>query len=160
MRNTIAAITALATMLGASAPAFAGSRIHAEGEFIANVDFTTLTLTPVGANCLLVVDGVLEFSGTLEGSAPGTTRALVLADCGDVGANPPGSFKDLFRSKLEFFGTVDGGPAIGEVTYQGITQVGGAIKAHLRLSDGLKGLLKVDAVVAVGGTYSGWVRVD
>jgi hypothetical protein len=44
------------------------------------------------------------------------------------------------------------------MTYQGITEVGGAIQAHILLKNGLKGNLDVEAVVAVGGSYDGFVR--
>jgi len=53
--------------------------IQAAGRFDALVDFTTLTLTPRGRNCLLQVKGRLVFSGTLEGPAIGQTTALVFA---------------------------------------------------------------------------------
>lgn len=145
-------------LTGVTVPVYAADSIKANGEFIANVDFTTLTLAPVGVNCLLEVDGNLEFSGTLEGIAIGTTRALVFASCEDVAVNPPGTFKDVFRSRLEFLGTVNGEPATADLTYLGITEVGGAIKAKFILNNGLKGVMKVDAIVAVGGSYRGVVK--
>ena len=43
------------------------------------MDFSTLTLTPRGKNCRLVVSGALVFSGSIEGTATGTTTALVFA---------------------------------------------------------------------------------
>ena len=155
---TSIALVALLGLLGAATPATAGNRILAKGEFTATVDFSTLTLTPVDDNCLLVVEGMAEFTGTLEGIAPGRTRALVLAPCADVAVAPPGTFEDVFISKLEFAGTVNGRPTVADITYRGITEVGGEIRAVVIPSEGLRGLLKVDAIVAVGGTYRGLLR--
>lgn len=159
MRNLTS--TLLATLLwvfGATAAASADNWVPARGAFTANVDFSTLTLTPVGDDCLLVVEGLIEFTGTLDGAAPARTRALILASCSEVAVTPPGTFKDVFTSRLEFAGTVNGAPAVGDIVYRGITEVGGGIEAVLVLSNGLRGVLKVEAVVAVGGTYKGFVR--
>ena len=134
-----------------------GQRLPANGVFTADVDFTTLTLTPVGNNCVLEVEGQLFFTGTLEGAASGKTRAFVLASCADVAVNPPGTFKDVFRSTLEFTGMVNGIPTFADITYQGTTEVGGSIKALMLLSNGLKGNLKVEAIVVLGGTYEGFI---
>lgn len=147
-------------LTGVAVPVCANDSIKVNGEFTANVDFTTLSLRPVGVNCLLEVDGYLEFTGSLNGIATGTTKALVFASCDDVAANPPGAFKDIFRSKLEFLGKVDGEPAAADLTYLGITEVGGQIKAKFLLTNGLKGVMKVDAIVAVGGSYRGFVKLD
>lgn len=145
-------------LLGAATPASADHRLVAKGEFTATVDFSTLTLTPVGDDCLLVVEGLIEFTGTLEGIAPARTRALVLATCDEVAVNPPGAFKDVFSSQLEFAGRVNGNPTIADITYRGVTEVGGGIEALFVASNGLRGVLKVDAIVAVGGTYKGFLR--
>jgi len=112
----------------------------------------------VGANCLLVVNGELHFTGTLEGVATGTTSALVLAPCADVATNDPGTFKDVFKSELQFEGTVDGEAATADITYQGVTEEEGNIEARLLLKNGLKGNLDVESVVAQGGLYEGFVR--
>lgn len=138
--------------------AFAG-RTPASGEFDAIVDFSTLTLTPRGRNCLLEVDGQLVFSGTIEGAATGTTRALVFATCAEVSMNPPGTFRDVFRSELEFEGSVDGEAAGARMIYQGRVQEGGGIDGRVLLSNGMAGVLEVEAQVAVGGSYSGSVVV-
>lgn len=156
----IAMLTALMFALSAT-PVWADhDLVVARGEFTASVDFATLTLMPIGANCLLEVDGALNFTGTLEGLASGTTRALVLADCADVAFNPPGTFADVFRSSLEFIGTIDGEPVIADITYRGRTAVGGAITAVMMLSNGANGVLHVDAIVVVGGAYKGIVLLD
>lgn len=133
--------------------------IRASGEFAANVDFSTLTLTPRGAHCLLVVDGELVFTGTIEGTATGTTTALVLAPCSEVAAAPPGTHRDVFRSVLEFEGTVGGEATTARVVYQGGVREGGEIQGHIRLTGGVVGVLDADAVVAVGGSYDGIVVV-
>ncbi|MDX1528254.1 MAG: hypothetical protein R3337_06470 [Gammaproteobacteria bacterium] len=151
----------LATLLfvaGLPALSSADERIPANGDFTATVDFSTLSLSPVGDNCLLEVEGVIEFTGTLDGIAPARTRALVLASCDDVAVNPPGAFKDVFKSRLEFAGTVNGVAVIADMTYQGITRVGGDIDAVFTFSNGFKGVLRVDAIVAVGGSYRGFLK--
>jgi len=160
MRKQSIIVFVVLWLTGVAVPVYADESTKVNGEFTANVDFTTLTLTPVGVNCLLKVDGYLDFTGSLEGVATGTTKALVFAPCDDVAVNPPGAFKDVFRSKLEFLGTVNGEPAAADLTYLGITEVGGQIKAKFLLSNGLKGVMKVDAIVAVGGSYRGVVKLD
>jgi hypothetical protein len=130
-------------------------RIAVSGTFAANVDFSTLTLTPRGRNCLLEVDGALVFSGTIEGTATGRTAALVFAPCDDVATTAPGTYRDVFRSELMFEGEVDGQPASANVLYMGGVQPGGTIDGRLVFSNGLAGRLDADAVVAVGGDYEG-----
>ena len=125
------------------------------GTYDAVVDFSTLSLTPRGRNCRLVVDGMLVFSGSIEGTATGTTTALIFAPCSEVATTPPGTYRDVFTSELRFVGTVNGEPATADALYQGVTQVGGAIEGHLHFSNGVAGVLDVDAVVAVGGSYEG-----
>jgi hypothetical protein len=134
-------------------------RIQASGQFDALVDFTTLTLTPRGRNCLIQVKGQLVFTGTLEGPAIGQTTALVFAPCPDVAANPPGTFPDVFHSELVFEGLVDGEPAEANVRYMGRSEPGGHITGRLLLSHGVEGRLEVDAQLAVGGEYDGSVVV-
>lgn len=141
------------------AAAMAGPLKAASGTFQALVDFSTLTLTPRGSNCVLEVSGQLVFEGTLEGIAMATTTALTHAPCGDVLANPPGTFPDVFRSEASFAGTVNGEPAQARMVYQGRAHAGGEIDARLLLSDGLRGVLRVDGRVAVGGEYEGSVLV-
>ena len=158
-------------MLGPTAPALsaqgqpselrasAARRIQTSGHFDAIVDFSTLTLTPRGRNCLLRVNGQLVFTGTIEGTAIGQTTALVLAPCSDVATSPPGSYPDVFRSELAFEGTVDGEPVRANVLYMGQVQPGGQIAGRLILSKGVQGRLQVEARVAVGGEYRGSVVV-
>jgi hypothetical protein len=145
---------------GAALAVSAARQVDASGEFAALVDFSTLSLTPRGQNCLLVVAGRLVFSGTIEGTATGVTTALVSAPCEDVATTPPGTFSDVFHSRLSFEGTVDGEPAQADVIYAGRVQPGGAIAGRLLFSGDVRGELSADARVAVGGDYSGSVVVQ
>ena len=134
-------------------------RIPASGEFQTFVDFSTLTLTPRGRNCQLEVDGQVLFTGTLEGTGTGHTSALVFAPCSDVAAAPPGTYPDIFRSRIEADLSVDGKPATASMTYEGRSEPGGAIDGRFLLRGGVRGVLKVEARIAVGGTYEGGVVV-
>ncbi|NNE63538.1 MAG: hypothetical protein HKN34_05600 [Gammaproteobacteria bacterium] len=145
--------------LGFSAPAWAGELIRAKGDFTVEIDFSTLSLTPVDENCLLTVEGVVNFTGTLEGIALARTRALALASCADVAALPPGSYEDIFTSAFEFAGKVNGQPIVADFTYRGRTALSGEIDAVLIPSNGLRGRLFVDAIVAAGGSYNGFLRI-
>jgi hypothetical protein len=137
----------------------AAGPVAVAGEFAAVVDFSTLTLTPRGQNCLLQVGGQLIFSGTIAGVGTGTTTALVLATCAEVASSPPGTHRDVFHSELTFDGTIAGAPAQGHMIYQGRVQEGGRIEGRILASRGIAGTLVVDAVVAVGGSYSGSIVV-
>ena len=134
--------------------------IQTSGRFDANVDFSTLSLTPAGSDCLLGVDGQLVFSGTIEGTANAHTTALVFASCEDVIRNPPGTYPDVFKSVAVFNGTV-GGITVSNVPllYTGRSQPGGHIDAVFVFSGGVEGILSVDAQLAVGGSYRGTVVV-
>jgi hypothetical protein len=138
----------------------AARRIATSGNFEAIVNFSTLTLTPRGRNCLLQVEGELVFTGTIEGAGTGQTSALVFAPCSDVATTPPGTFPDVFKSELVFEGTVDGEPAQANLLYMGRVQPGGAIEGRLVFSNGVQGVLEVEALVAVGGEYRGFVVVN
>jgi hypothetical protein len=147
---------------GPTAPTLSASsarQVQASGDFDALVDFSTLTLTPRGTNCLLRVNGQLVFTGTIEGTATGQTTALVFAPCSEVATNPPGTFPDVFKSELAFEGTVDGDRAQANLLYMGRVQPGGQIEGRLVFSNGVSGVLDADAIVAVGGEYSGSVVV-
>ncbi len=161
MSKIIIVVSAVALLIISTANVvFAGSKMAVEGNFTVEIDFSTLTLAPVGGNCHLKAEVELVFTGTLEGVANGPIRVLVLAPCGDVSAFPPGTFKDVFRSNLEFMGTLDGEPVIADAKYGGVTDAGGAIKGLMHLSNGLKGVLNVNAVAAFGGSYQGKVMSD
>ena len=138
----------------------AARRVETSGQFVAQVDFSTLTLTPRGSNCLLTVNGQLVFTGTIAGTGVGQTKALVSAPCADVATSPPGTFSDVFKSELRFIGTIGGVPVAADMRYIGRVQPGGAIEAHLVLSHGAAGVLNTsNARVAVGGDYSGQIVV-
>jgi hypothetical protein len=141
---------------GAASPS---GPIQVSGHFDAIVDFSTVTLTPKGGNCLLEISGRLVFTGTIEGTATGRTSALEFAPCAAVAINPPGTFEDVFKSVATFTGTIAGRPAQSNLLYMGRVQVGGAIDGRFVFSNGVAGELDVKSVVAVGGTYSGSVVV-
>jgi hypothetical protein len=134
-------------------------KVQVSGDFAAVVKFETLALTPRGRNCLLQVEGQLNFTGTIVGEAVGQTTALVFAPCSDVATTLPGTFRDVFKSELVFEGTIAGKPAEANLLYMGRVQPGGQIAGRLVFSRGVAGRLEADAVVAVGGTYSGSVVV-
>ena len=159
MRKVLLGLVVVLVVLVPAVPVGAGPTWpdRAEGSFTAAVDFETLSAQPLGDRCLLRVQGTLSFSGTLQGDATGTTTALVLGTCQDVASTPPGTFADVFRSTLVFTGD-DGTEA--RITYAGTTAAGGDISAVMVLTGGLHGLLLVEAVVAEGGTYSGWLVLE
>jgi len=138
-----------------SAQAITAAPADVSGTYAAVVDFSTLSLTPRGRNCRLVVSGMLVFSGSVAGTATGATTAMIFAPCSEVATTPPGTYRDVFTSDLQFVGTVNGVPATAKGLYQGETEVGGAINGHLHFSNGIAGVLDVDAIVAVGGSYEG-----
>ena len=160
MRHLIIVTVVIASSaFGVARPTWAAEVIRAKGNFSVEIDFATLALTPVDENCLLTVEGVVNFTGTLEGIATTRTRALALASCSDVAILPPGAYEDVFTSAFEFAGKVDGQPIVADLTYRGRTALGGEIDAVFLPSNGLKGRLFVDAIVAAGGSYSGFLRV-
>lgn len=147
---------ATASTAPASTAAQSGAQ-SAEGEFAASVDFASLQVQDVrGDKCEFTVDGTLSFTGALEGDAVGTTTAVIFAPCEDALSTPPGTHFDVFRFEGDFTGEVLGEPAAGSLSYAGLTRVGGAIDATVILDgDGSRAVLRADARVAVGGTYTG-----
>lgn len=142
-----------------SASPNAAQPVETSGSFDAIVDFSTVTLTPKGRNCLLQVKGHLIFHGTIMGTANGQTSALEFAPCSEVAVNPPGTFPDEFKSVAVFDGRIAGQPAHANLLYMGRVQVGGTIDGRFVFSNGVAGELKADAIVAVGGTYRGQLVV-
>jgi len=157
MRKMLFALLAvLLAPIALVSPVSAASRVDASGSFTAQIDPASITLAPTsGGNCVLSVDGVLTFSGTLIGTATGSTTALIFASCAQVATTPPGTFADVFRFVGDYVGTVAGQPASGSLTYAGATRAGGNITAGIGLRGDSSALLRVDAVVAVGGSYRG-----
>ena len=139
--------------------ASASQPVETSGTFDANVDFSTVTLTPRGENCLLTVKGQLVFHGTIEGTANGTTSALEFGPCSEVAVNPPGTFEDVFKSVATFDGTIAGEPAHSNLLYMGRVAVGGTIDGRFVFSNGVAGEVDVKSRVAVGGVYQGSVVV-
>ncbi|SOC53757.1 hypothetical protein [Ornithinimicrobium cerasi] len=149
-----------ATAAVAAAGTDAGAQ-RAEGSFVASVDFPTLQARDVRGNkCEFTVEGTLTFSGDVVGEAVGTTTAVIFAPCDDALASPPGTSFDVFRFEGVFSGEVLGDPTSGALSYAGVTRVGGAIDATVILDgdDGARAVVRADAQVAVGGTYSGVAR--
>ncbi|SFL26733.1 hypothetical protein SAMN05216302_105011 [Nitrosomonas aestuarii] len=160
MRHTISfTLAIMLSALGVSVPTWAGELVRAKGDFTVEIDFSTLALRPVDENCLLTIEGVVNFTGTLEGIALARTRALALASCEEVSTSPPGAYEDVFTSAFEFAGKVDGRPVVADFTYRGRTAIGGEIDAVFAPSNGFRGRLFVNAIVAVGGSYNGYLRV-
>lgn len=139
--------------------ALGAQQVDAAGNFDALVDFSTLTLTPRGRNCLIDVRGQLVFTGTLEGTADAHTTALVFATCEEVATTPPGTYPDVFESEIAFEGTVNGEPVEATGWYMGRSEPGGAIDGRFVLHGGVRGELDVDARIAVGGEYRGSIVV-
>jgi hypothetical protein len=139
--------------------ATASTPVQTAGTFAVTIDFSKVTLTPRGENCLLQVPGQAVFQGTIVGTGSGITSALEFAPCSQVAINPPGTFPDVFHFDGDFTGTVAGVPATANLRYMGRVQVGGAIDGRFVFSNGVAGELDVDAIVAVGGSYSGQVVV-
>ena len=160
----VAGCTDAPRLLGPTTPraasANAARQVDASGHFDAIVDFRTLVPTPRGQNCLLDVDGQLVFTGTIVGTATGHTQALVSATCAEVASAPPGTYPDVFHSALVFDGTVDGTPVHAEGWYMGRSQPGGGIDGRLVLHGGARGVLDVQARIAVGGDYAGSLVVQ
>jgi hypothetical protein len=157
-RPVFAALASAMISVGAiAAPSVTEARSVARGEFTVAVDFATVTLEDVGTKaCKLTVDTTLSFTGTILGTAEGSTVALIAAPCGEVATTPPGTFADVFAFVGDFAGTIDGEAAAAKLRYAGTTRAGGAINALMTLSHGAHGLLKVDAVAGQGGTYAGF----
>jgi hypothetical protein len=144
----------------ASAWTVATGQAQASGAFTAVVDFPSLDTRQVGkAKCEFRVEGTLTFTGTLDGEAMGTTRALIDAPCSEALSRAPGTFRDVFRFEGDFVGTVAGVHVEGGLSYAGVTRPGGSIAANIRLrAEGVKAALRTDdAELGRGGTYRGVV---
>jgi hypothetical protein len=164
----VATAALLASGTGASAvtPAAASATGQGaqtvEGDFLASVDFSSLQVRDVrGDKCEFTVNGALSFSGAVDGDAVGTTTAVIFAPCDSALANPPGTFFDVFRFEGAFTGEVLGEPTTGTLSYAGVTRVGGAIDATVILDgNDVRAVLRAEAQVAVGGTYSGVAKAS
>jgi hypothetical protein len=149
---------ALTVPVGAmTLPGVADARALVRGDFTIAVELQTASLEDVGASaCKLTVDATVPLTGDVAGAADGTTVALIRAACSEVATTPPGTFADAFGFVGEFSGAVDGHAVDATLGYAGVTRPGGAIKAVMTLSNGIRGLLKVDAVAGQGGIYTGF----
>ncbi len=156
MKRVLLSFSMVLVMLaGLVGTASAAKPISSSGDFAAKIDFATLSLTPVGANCELQVEGVVEFEGTLEGTGNAVTTALVFASCDEFAGAPIGFYRDVFSSDIQFEGTLDGNPVTAGIRYHGTVAPGGDINAVMNFSGGLRGSVKVEGTVAEGGDYSG-----
>lgn len=160
MRNRPRFVLVVALLAaGAIGSVSADDAIRVRGDIEASIDFDTISFTPAGTYCLLEVEGVLVFTGSIEGRASGTTQALVFDTCDVVEMALPGTIDDVFRSDLIFGGLIDGLPTFAAMTYRGRTENLGQVRAEIDLSQGANGRLRVTAAVAVGGTYRGFVKM-
>lgn len=158
LASTAVAVGGPATAAGpeASKGAGNGKAMKADGAFTVGADVTFGAPESVkGDKCKLTVNGTLHFTGDLEGPAVGTTTAVVFATCEEVGAAPPGTYFDVFTFKGDFDGTVFGEDTTGTLTYAGVTQAGGDIKARIKLRGDAWAVLRAKAQVLVGGDYTG-----
>lgn len=127
------------------APAAAAA---AAGTFdIALDDPASVLVEPVrGGKCELTGTSTLSLSGTLAGSAQGTSTVLIFAPCSEATIAPPGTYFDLFSFEGTFSGTVHGAVATGTIIYSGVTQPGGDINnALMKLRGGAWATLHADA---------------
>lgn len=154
--TTLAAVLLLVPATAATADPGRGAE-EAEGSFVASVDFSSLQAEDVRGNkCEFTVEGILTFAGDVTGEASGSTTAVIFAPCADALAAPPGTYFDVFRFEGSFSGDVLGVPTEGTLSYAGVTRVGGGIDATVILDgDQARAVLRADAQVAVGGTYTG-----
>ena len=160
MRTIRGLLVVVVMMVGFAGPAGAMAQLRVQGTFVAGVDFTSLTLRdgPAGG-CVLTVGGEIVFSGSepaVVGSAVGTTTALIAASCAEVATSPPGTDADVFSFRGRFDGSVNGMRTSGPLVYAGVTQPGGRITAVITLRGNVSAVLRADARVAVGGSYSGF----
>ncbi len=145
----------LVLLTGLVGTASAAKPISSSGSFTADIIFDEIELIPVGANCQLMVPGVVQFEGTLAGTGNAVTSALVLASCDEFAGAPIGFYRDVFSSDIQFEGTLDGNPVTAGIRYHGTVAPGGDINAVMNFSGGLRGSVKVEGTVAEGGDYSG-----
>ena len=141
----------------ALADSFAGSRgaqDAVEGSFRAVIESEPVVRDLPDGRCKLKVTGRLVFEGTLVGEALGTTTARIQSPCSELDLAHP-DFRDVFRFKGTFTGTVAGEEVRVPLTYAGVTSPGGTIEALIRLRTTPRLVLHTeDAVVAVGGRYT------
>lgn len=153
-RSMLALALVFVLMLGLVGPASA-QPVDASGDFNVALDFSSFSFTPRGANCVLEVEGVVHFSGDLEGQAAARTTALVFAPCDDVAGASPGAYRDVFSSAMQFSGTLNGNPVTAGIHYHGTAKEGGQISAVMNFSGGLRGVVQVDGQAGVDGYYNG-----
>lgn len=127
-------------------PAPAAAVAPASGTFDIALD-AVLGVEPVrGDRCELTATSTLTLSGTVEGSAQGTSTVVIFAPCPQATSAPPGTYFDLFSFDGAFSGTVEGAAATGTISYSGVTRPGGEINnALMQLRGGVWATLRADA---------------
>lgn len=132
--------------------------VTVKGSLQVQLDPSTLQAVPVagGTKCQFSVGVTLNLAGTVQGTAKGTTVAIINAPCADALSTPPGTFSDVFRFSGNFQGSVSGVPTTAKVEYAGVTRAGGAVSASLvLLGNRATVLAAVQASAGVEGTYYG-----
>lgn len=133
---------------------------RAQGTIAVILDGSTLIASAVGRNaCQLRVDVTLQLTGTIDGTASGTTTAVIKAPCDQALATPPGTFADVFQFSGTFRGTVLGKNTTARTHYAGVTQAGGEVKAVLTLEGAVPAAVLVEAQAGGTGTYCGKASV-
>lgn len=156
---TVGLTASLTLVAPASASPVSSRAVPASGDFTVNIVSPITPERLPGKRCKLTATGELAFTGTLDGTAKGTTTAIVFAPCKKAMNNAPGTFRDVFRFEGKFSGTVNETATTGRLTYRGVTAPGGDIRAmiHLR-GPKAHASLRAEATVAVGGSYHGVVK--
>lgn len=156
-RRIVACSLALALMVSMVFSVSAAQTVPASGEFEVDIDPDDINLTPLGANCVLQVEGDVSFTGDLTGDATAQTTALVFAPCDVVAESPPGSVRDVFSSTMEFSGTLNGDPVEAGIHYHGRVEEGGQLSGIMNFFGDLRGAVQVDGQAGVDGSYSGTI---
>lgn len=153
-------VTLLLTACSTTTPLAVASKASVSGAFTVTLTGAP-SATSVGNTCRLDAPIQMNFTGGLIGPAQGEISILAPAPCAEVVINPPGTFRDTFRAEVVLDGDVAGQTGTVQISYQGNTKPGGAVRGILRIHGGtgeladVRGVLKVEAQAGVGGTYTG-----
>lgn len=157
--TVVSATTADAGTHRTSRPAH--SSATTQGTIAVELDGSTLTAGPVGHRaCRLHVNATLRLTGTIDGTASGSTTAIIKAPCDQALATPPGTFADVFQFSGTFQGTVRGKNTTARTRYAGVTRAGGAVLAVLTLRGTTSATVFVEAQAGGTGTYHGKANSD
>jgi len=133
----------------------AAAPIEAAGQVAGIVDFDSLVLTPRGPNCLITLDVLHVWYGTLNGSGPATSRIVTKRPCDAAGT--PFTSAESIHTVGTFTGTVAG--RTGTFEYQYNLQVAGptAAKGEMTIQHGSGGLAGIHGVLRF---YDDWVCLE